>query len=132
MSVDAKVARFLTSELFAVAGASNKRNKFGNKIFRCYLQKGYQVIPINPVEKQIEGVDCVASVADLPQGVTSLSVVTPPAVTEKIVKLAAQKGIQNIWMQPGAESQAAVNFCEVQGINVIADGTCVLVRFGCH
>lgn len=132
MSVDEKVARFLTSELFAVAGASNKRNKFGNKIFRCYLQKGYQVIPINPVEKQIEGVDCVASVADLPQGVTSLSVVTPPAVTEKIVKLAAQKGIQNIWMQPGAESQAAVDFCETQGINVIADGTCVLVRFGCH
>lgn len=132
MSVDEKVARFLTSEIYAVAGASSNRDKFGNRVFRCYQQKGYRVIPIHPQEKQVEGVDCVARVADLPAGVTSLSVVTPPTVTEKIVHQAAAKGIRNIWMQPGAESQAAIAFCEEQGINVIADGTCVLVRFGCQ
>lgn len=132
MSVDAKVAQFLQSEVFAVAGASAKPDKFGNKIFKCYQQKGYQVIPIHPLEMEIEGVACVASVTELPAEVVSLSVVTPPAVTEKLVISAAEKGIKNIWMQPGAESPAAVEFCEQQGINVIADGTCVLVRFGCH
>jgi predicted CoA-binding protein len=132
MSVDAKVAKFLQSEAFAVAGVSTKPEKFGNKIFKCYQKKGYRVIPIHPVEKEIEGVPCVASVAELPPEVVSISVVTPPAVTEKLVMSAAAKGIRNIWMQPGAESPTAVAFCEQQGINVIADGTCVLVRFSCH
>jgi len=132
MSVDAKIAQFLQSEAFAVAGVSRKPDKFGNKIFKCYQKKGYQVIPIHPLEKEIEGVSCVANVSELPPEVVSLSVVTPPAVTEKLVVSAAEKGIKNIWMQSGAASPAAVAFCEQQGINVIADGTCVLLRFGCH
>lgn len=132
MSVDTKIDQFLQSRVFAVAGASTNPAKFGNKVFKCYQKKGYPVIPIHPVEKEIDGVPCVASVAELPPDVVSISVVTPPAVTEKLVVSAAAKGIKNIWMQPGAESPAAVAFCEQQGINVIADGTCVLVRFGCH
>ncbi|MBW6509948.1 MAG: CoA-binding protein [Desulfuromonadales bacterium] len=132
MSVDMKIAQFLQSRVFAVAGVSTRPEKFGNKVFKCYQKKGYRVIPIHPVEKEIEGVACVASVTELPDEVVSLSVVTPPAVTEKLVVSAAAKGIRNIWMQPGAESPSAVAFCEQQGINVIADGTCVLVRFDCH
>lgn len=132
MTIDEKISRFLESEAFAVVGASTNRSKFGNKIFRCYQHKGYRVIPVHPLEKLIEGVECVARVTDLPTEVISLSLVTPPAITEKIVQDAAAKGIRNIWMQPGAESPAAVAFCETQGINVIADGSCVLVHFGCH
>ena len=131
MSVDDQIAEFLKSPAFAVAGVSKKPDKFGYKVFKCYQHKGYRVIPIHPVETDIDGVACVANVAELPAEVVSLSVVTPPAVTEKIVISAAQKGIRNIWMQPGAQSPAAIAFCEEQGINVIADGTCALVRFGC-
>lgn len=131
MSVEEKIAEFLKSEVFAVAGASNKPNKFGYKLFKCYQQKGHQVIPVHPVIGQIDGIACVADVLELPAEVVSLSVVTPPAITEKIVASAAQHGIKNIWMQPGAESSTAIAFCEERGINVIADGTCALVRFGC-
>lgn len=132
MKVDEKIARFLESDVFAVAGASKNPAKFGHKIFKCYLQKGLRAIPINPVERQIAGVDCVASVAELPTDVVSLSVVTPPDVTEKLVREAVKKGIRNIWMQPGTWSDDAVSYCQEQGINLIADGTCVLVRFGCE
>lgn len=90
------------------------------------------MIPVHPKEKQIEGVDCIATIADLPAEVESLSVITPPAITEKIVEQAAAKGIKNIWMQPGAESPAAVQYCEEQGLNVIADGSCLLVVLRCH
>lgn len=131
MSVDDKIAQFLESEMFAVAGVSKKTDKFGYKVFQCYQHKGYQVIPVHPVEKDIDNVPCVASVAELPADVVSLSVVTPPAVTEKIVIRAAEKGIRNIWMQPGAQSPKAIAFCEQNGINLIAGGPCVLVRFGC-
>ena len=131
MTIDEKIAEFLKSAAFAVAGVSKKPDKFGYKIFKCYQHKGYRVIPVHPVEKEIDGVACVAAVSDLPEEVVSLSVVTPPAITEKIVPVAVRQGIRNIWMQPGAESAAAVAFCKEHGINVIADGTCVLVRLGC-
>jgi predicted CoA-binding protein len=78
----------------------------------------------------IEGADCVASVLDLPDDVTSISVITPPAVTERVVEHAISKGIQNVWMQPGAENEASVEACRRAGINVIADGSCLLVVLG--
>ena len=125
-----KIEQFLASPAFGVVGASPKREKYGNKVLRCYLQNDHKAIPVNPVAEKIEGQDCVASVADLPAEVNSISVITPPQVTEKVVEEAIKKGIANVWMQPGAESDAAVDRCEEAGINVIADGSCVLVVMG--
>lgn len=127
MTIDEKIERFLQAPVFAVAGASKKRHKYGNKVLRCYLQNDRRVIPVHPVEVEIEGLTCVASVLDLPEEVDSLSLITPPGVSEKIVEPAVARGIRNIWMQPGAESPAAVSYCEKQGVNVIADGSCLLV-----
>jgi predicted CoA-binding protein len=64
--------------------------------------------------------------------VKSISVITPPAVTEQVVEMAARKGIENIWMQPGAQSPKAVELCRRNTINVIADGSCILVVLGYH
>lgn len=125
-----QIDRFLASPVFGVVGASASRYKFGNKVLRCYLQKGYHAIPVNPTEREIEGVPCVAGIKDLPPEVKSISMITPPAVTEQLVPLAIEKGIANIWMQPGAESPAAVELCRENNINVIADGTCILVVLG--
>ncbi|MCF6206032.1 MAG: CoA-binding protein [Sulfurovum sp.] len=130
MNIDEQIEQFLGSEVFGVVGASNRRHKYGNKVLRCYLQNGRRAIPLNPVEKEIEGIEVIASVADLPVEVQSLSLITPPQVTEKVVEQAAAKGIKNIWMQPGAESPAAIEYCRKQGINLIADGSCVLVVLG--
>ena len=124
------VARFLESPAYGVVGASPRREKYGNKVLRCYQQNGRRAIPVNPREQQIEGVACVASVLDLPDDVQSLSIITPPQVTERVVEQAIQKGIQHVWMQPGAESALAVAACRAAGINVIADGSCVLVVLG--
>ncbi len=124
------VARFLESPAYGVVGASPRRHKYGNKVLRCYQQNGRRAIPVNPREQQIEGVACVASVLDLPGDVQSLSIITPPQVTERVVEQAIQKGIKHVWMQPGAESARAVAACRAAGINVIADGSCVLVVLG--
>jgi predicted CoA-binding protein len=72
----------------------------------------------------------VASVRDLPGDVLSISIITPPAITEQVVKEAIVKGIRNIWMQPGAQSPRAVEECRKNGVNVIADGSCILVVLG--
>jgi uncharacterized protein len=127
MTIDEAIQQFLAVNAFAVAGASNDRNKYGNKVLRVYLQNHKKVYPINPRESVIEGVPCYRSIADLPDEAISLSIITPPSVTEKIVDQAILKGIKNIWMQPGAESDAAIEKCRANNINVIADGSCVLV-----
>ena len=127
-----KIEEFLKSKAFGVVGASPDRSKYGNRVLRCYQAKGLSAVPVNPKEKEIEGAVCVPSVNELPVEVESISVITPPAVTEKVVEQVAAKGIRNIWMQPGAESPKAVELCRNHGINVIADGSCILVVLGYH
>jgi uncharacterized protein len=124
------IARFLESNAYGVVGASPRRHKYGNKVLRCYQQNGRVAIPVNPRESEIEGAACVASVLDLPDNAKSISVITPPAVTERVVQEAICKGIENVWMQPGAESEASVEACRRAGVNVIADGSCLLVVLG--
>ncbi len=130
MTIPERIDTFLGAESFGVVGASSKTHKYGNKVLRCYQQNRHVVVPVNPVEKEIEGLRCVASVSDLPQHVSSISIITPPLVTEEVIELAIARGIKNIWMQPGAESDKAITACEQAGINLIADGSCVLVVLG--
>jgi len=125
-----QIKKFFKSEAFGVVGASSQRHKFGNKILRCYQQNNLRAIPVHPAEKNIEGLDCVASVADLPEHVNSISIITPPQITEQVVTLALEKGIENIWMQPGSESDKAVATCQERGVNLISGGTCLLVVLG--
>ena len=130
MSTKEQIRQFLTSTVIGVVGASADRSKFGNKVLRCYQRNGRQVIPVNPAQPEIEGLKSVPSVAELPAEVNSISVITPPQVTEKVVEQAVAKGIKNIWLQPGAGSDQAVQYCREQGVNLIADGSCVLVELG--
>lgn len=125
-----EIKAFLASAAFGVVGASANRRKYGNKVLRCYLQNGYRAFPVNPGASAVEGIGCVSAVAELPDEVEAISIITPPPVTEAIVIEAIARGIRHIWMQPGAESPAAVKMALDAGINVIADGSCLLVVIG--
>ena len=130
MDISKRIEAFLASPAFGVVGASSDRNKYGNKVLRCYLQNIRTAIPVNPNASTIEGIEAAASVAELPDAVRSLSIITPPAVTLHIIEAAIEKGIKNVWMQPGAESNDSIRLAEDNGLNVIADGGCVLVVLG--
>ena len=128
--MDAKIETFLKAKAFGVVGASTNREKYGNKVLRCYLQAGRKVVPVNPKEKTVEGLAAVAEVKDLPPEVDALSIITPPQITEQVIEAAIAKGIKHVWMQPGAESPKAVARAEQAGLNVIGDGSCLLVALG--
>lgn len=130
-TIEERIAAFLAAPVFGVAGASKNRDKYGNKVVRCYQQSGRQVIPVNPAETLIEGLTCVKTVDALPAE-AGLSIITPPQVTDQVVAAAIARGIRNIWMQPGAQSPAAIDACTAAGVNLIADGSCVLVVLGYH
>ena len=119
---------FLAGSSFAVAGASQDRSKYGNRVLRAYLERGYDVTPVNPKETEVEGLSCVATLAELPADLHGLSIVTPPPVTEELVEQAARHGIRRLWMQPGAESARAIDRGRELGLDVIAGGPCVLVE----
>jgi predicted CoA-binding protein len=123
------VQTFLAASRFGVAGASADRQKYGNKVLRCYLQHGYQAIPIHPSLKEVEGQTAYPDLASAPQ-IESLSLITPPSVTERLVEQAIEAGVKHLWMQPGAESAAAIARARAAGLTVIAGGPCLLVMLG--
>lgn len=128
--VHESIEAFLAGRVFAVAGASKDRNKYGNKVLRCYLQHAIRVFALNPSASEIEGAPTFARLADLPEPVHGLSIVTPPPITERLVEECASAGIRHVWMQPGAESARAIERARELGLNVIARGPCLLVVLG--
>ena len=129
-SVTERIQAFLAADSFAVVGASVDRSKYGNKVLRCYQQHVRTVHPINPRAEEVEGLKAYPTLAALPAPVPAISVITPPAITEQVVRDAAAAGVQHIWMQPGAESDAAIKAAEELGLSVIAGGPCLLVVMG--
>jgi predicted CoA-binding protein len=132
MSQQDQIKLFLAGQRFAVVGASSNREKYGNKVLRVYQQNGLDVVPVNPGGGDIEGLTAYRDLAAVPGPVDGVSIITPPAVTEKVVEQANRLGIKNIWMQPGAESARAIELAEQAGANVIAGGACILVTLRFH
>ena len=123
----AAIDRFLRASTYAVAGASNNREKYGNRVFRALVASGRTAYPLNPAASEIEGQRAFPTLADLPAVPESLSIVTPPAVTRKVVDEAIRVGVRHVWMQPGAEDAQASQAARDAGLDVIDDGSCVLV-----
>ncbi|MFA4991040.1 MAG: CoA-binding protein [Candidatus Omnitrophota bacterium] len=120
------VKDFLRQKRFAVVGSFRDETKYAYKILVDLLKKGYEVFPVNPHLSEIKGRICYRTISDIPYSVDVVNIVTPSIVTEKILKECFQKGIRRVWLQPGAESQAAIRFCNDNGIKVI-HGICVML-----
>jgi predicted CoA-binding protein len=131
-TIQERIKAFMGAGPWAVAGASSDRDKYGNKVLRAYQQHGMEVYPLNPRAESIEGLKAYPSLAALPVKVQSLSIITPPRITEQVVREAIAAGVKHIWMQPGAESDAAVQAAEDAGLSVIAGGPCFLVLAHYH
>lgn len=132
MNEQERISQFLEGNRFAVVGASANREKYGNKVLRVYQQNKLDVVPVNPAGGEIEGLTAYADLPSVPGPIDGVSIITPPKVTEQVVAQAISLGIKNIWMQPGAESDAAVQLAEQAGANVIAGGPCILVKLRYH
>lgn len=130
MTLQEQIDQFFAGAPHAVVGASRSRAKYGNKVLRAYLQNGLPVFPVNPRADKVEGLESHPDLASLPEPVHGISIITSPEVSEGIVEEAARLGIRHLWLQPGAESDAALERAENAGMNVIAGGPCALVALG--
>jgi predicted CoA-binding protein len=118
---------FLNYSTFAVAGASRDRSKYGNIVYRALLRGGRKTFPLNPNTTTVEGNLAYAKLSQTPATVEALSIVTPPATSLTVVRDAIQAGVKSIWFQPGAENEQASQLARAAGLDVIDDGSCILV-----
>jgi uncharacterized protein len=112
----------------AIIGASNDRHKFGNKAVRAFRQQGYTVFPVNPKETEIEGLPAFKSIRDVPRQPQMISVYLPPPVLLSILPDIAARGCDELWLNPGTESDEVLAEAERLGLNVIQ--ACSIVGVG--
>ena len=116
------------ARVVAVVGASRDRRKFGNKAVRAFVHRGYDVVPINPEGGVIEGIPTYASVLDVPQSIDMATVYLQPAIGERVIDEIARKGIEEVWLNPGADGTGVVARARALGLNPILD--CSIVGIG--
>jgi len=122
------IKKFLDKRnIFAVVGASRDPNKYGYQVYKDLKEAGYEVYPVNPNTDKILDDKCYPNLGDLPKKPDVVDLVVPPKVTEEIVKTCKRLGITKVWMQPGSESETAINFCDEHGIDLVY-GVCVMIE----
>ncbi|MBS7609187.1 CoA-binding protein [Candidatus Bathyarchaeota archaeon] len=113
--------------VIAVVGVSRSPEKYGHQVYRYLKSAGYKVYPINPKAAEILGDRCYLDLKALPEKPDLVCFVVPPKVTEEILRTCMEIGIRRVWMQPGAESEKAIELCHSNGIEVIY-GTCIMLQ----
>ena len=86
----------------AVVGASSDRRKFGNKALRAFQAAGHRVIPVNPNEREVEGIRSYRSVLDVPDVIDVPSAEEPDHTTQPLP--ATPEAGDDGFAQPGSFS----------------------------
>lgn len=124
-----KAEDFITSALhYAVVGASANESKYGFKVFRDLCRGGFTVQPVNPKLESLLGCHAAPSLATANPKPEVAVVVVPPEVGLSIVDDARAAGVTKLWFQPGAESEAIRKKAADLKLDVMADGSCIMVE----
>ena len=112
----------------ALVGASNDKSKFGNRIYRDLRSKGYNVVPINPKDENIEGDKAYTSIQMMEELPDIVNLVVPPPIAMKVAQNAVELGIEYLWFQPGSESDELENWLrDTNGIKYLINA-CIMVE----
>ncbi|MDW7659172.1 MAG: CoA-binding protein [Bacillota bacterium] len=117
--------KMLQEKVWAVVGANQNPEKYGNMIYRKLKRKGYQVYAVNPRYDKIDDDPCYASLSDLPQKVAVVNMVVTPKIGRGFIEEAIRLQIPYIWFQPGTYSDELGDFAEKSGLQIVQ--ACALV-----
>ena len=120
------IKEFMRQKKFAVVGATDNPQKYGNQIVKNLKSRGYEVYPINLRLKDLEGFRCYSTLADVPVKVDVVDFVVPPEATEEILKQCKKLKLNRIWLQPGSENETAIAFCHENNLKVV-HSVCVML-----
>ncbi|QDU64887.1 CoA binding domain protein [Planctomycetes bacterium Pan216] len=109
----------MATKTVAILGASSNRDKFGNKSVRAHLQQGFKVFPVNPRAETIEGLKCYPSISEVPGPLDRVSIYLPPAIGLEVIEEVAACKPNEVWLNPGAESNELIRRAEELGLHVV-------------
>ena len=120
------VEAFLSGRRFAVAGVSRDGKQAANAIYRKLRASGYDVVPVNPKAREVEGAACYPDLRSVPGAVNGVVIATHPEVALDVVRHARERGVSHVWFHrsfgEGSVSDEAVSQCRAAGINCIVGG----------
>lgn len=103
----------------AVVGASRDRRKYGNRAVRAYLAQGWTVYPINPNATEVEGLEAYRSVLEVPGPIDRVTLYVPPEIGVRVLEEIARKGVKELYVNPGAESEELMRRAQELGLEPV-------------
>ncbi|MCG8400062.1 MAG: acetate--CoA ligase family protein [Firmicutes bacterium] len=94
----AELTGMVRPESVAVVGASAVAGKIGNNVIKNVINCGYEgkIYPVNPKEKEIEGLIAYPSVSDIGASVDMAVVAVPAARVPGVAEDCGQAGVKNL------------------------------------
>ena len=120
------IQQFLEHKEIALVGISENQKKFGNQLYDSLLKCGYTIHPIHPLIKTYKGVCCFENINQLFDNIHAVIICVKPNNAVELIRNAIDKGIKQIWLQQGSQSNEAVKISENAGINLISS-ECILM-----
>lgn len=118
----------MSQRVVAVIGASSDPNKYGHKAVRAYLRQGWKVYPVTPRPEPVLGLTPVASISAIPEHVHRATIYLPPALGIRVLPEIAAKGVDEFFVNPGAESDELLEAARALGLDPIV--ACSIVEIG--
>ncbi len=113
------------SKTIAVVGASNNPARPVLGVARYLQERGYKIIPVNPMEKEFLGEKSYSDLLSIPGPIDVVDIFRNPDAVPAIVEQAIVKKARVVWMQPGAENMQAAERAMEAGLEVIM-GVCMM------
>ena len=110
----------------AIIGATDNLEKYGSIIYRDLKSRGYQVLAVNPSRDSVDEDPCYPTLRDLPERPDILDFVVPPRTGLQVAKTAVALSMNNVWLQPGAESTELIDYLAGSGLDYDFD-SCIMV-----
>lgn len=111
----------LDKKVWAVVGATEKKDKWGSKIYKILKEHGYETYAVSPNYEEIDGDKAYKSVKDIPQKVDVIDMVVAPKIALNVLEEAKEAGIEYIFFQPGTYNDEVVAKAEELDLKYLLD-----------
>jgi predicted CoA-binding protein len=118
-----EIQSFLNSKSVALIGVSRNKQSYSRTLMKAFIDKGFDVFPVNPNETDIDGQKCYQSITQLPDTIDAAYIIKRKEVAIDLAREVANKGIKKIWIHVKCDAPNIKELCKEYGVTVIA-GEC--------
>ena len=116
------------AKTIAVIGISNKPGRDSGRIALFLKDRGYNVMGVNPVQKDFEGIKIYQKLTDIEQDIDIVDVFRNSNSIPDLILDVLIKKPKVLWLQLGIKNDEAVKPAEEEGIQIIKD-KCIAIEY---